>query len=182
MLANDRNITAWFRDAATRHPDIRHSDADQRFFELEWEDLLASGKKQGAKGWYLILEDYTEKFHDPDAEYITITPEVAFLVVRSVPRGKVAEKMQTYEEARRIAKSIVAKLYRDYVDGCDADVPAGVTVPRLVDLNTLRIDRVSNVPLLDNAYGVRTQVMIRTDTETTFTRDEGGWLPLETES
>lgn len=178
-MAPDQNITAWFDDAARRHPDIRHSDADKRFYEEEWNLMMQNGRSLSAKSWVLLLEDYEERFHDPLADYVTITPELAFMVGRHVPQGKKAELQTTYEEARRIAKSIVAKLYRDCMDACDADVPEGVKPPVMVDLNSLRITRVE-LPLFDHAFGVRVTILIRTNDETTFTREEAAWLPLDT--
>lgn len=177
-MAPDQNITAWFEDAARRHPDIRHTDKDQRFFEEEWNLMMQNSSKLAAKSFVLVLEDYEERFHDPLADYVTITPELAFMVGRHVPKGKKADLQHTWEEARRIAKGIVAKLYRDCQDACDADVPEGVKPPVMVDLNSLRITRVQ-LPMFDHAFGVRVTILIRTDQETTFERNEVPWLSLD---
>lgn len=176
-LAPDANITAWFKDAATRHPDILHTPEKPRFFEMEWELLMQHGANLSAKSWVLILEDYEEQFADPNADYISITPVIAFMVGRNVPKGNKAALQATYEEARRIGKSIIAKWKQDQLDACDADVPEGVTPPRLVDIHTLRIVRVQ-LPMFDEAFGVRVSIRIRTDEETTFSRDEVEWVPL----
>jgi hypothetical protein len=176
-LAPDANITAWFKDAATRHPDILHTPEKPKFFEMEWELLMQHGANLSAKSWVLILEDYEEQFADPNADYISITPVIAFMVGRNVPKGNKAALQATYEEARRIGKSIIAKWKQDQLDACDADVPEGVTPPRLVDIHTLRIVRVQ-LPMFDEAFGVRVSIRIRTDEETTFSRDEVEWVPL----
>lgn len=176
-LPNPENLSLWFRDAATRHPDILHTEQNKRFFELEWDEMMEAAQPLAAEKWTLVLEEYTEQFVDNLGDYISVLNVVAFMVVKNVTRGEAMEKLNTFEEARRIAKSIVAKLKADELAACDADVPVGVTAPRLVDLSTLRIQRIMP-DLFDHAAGVRVIVKVRTDQEATFSRDEVAWAPL----
>ncbi|HRH68781.1 MAG TPA: hypothetical protein PLB89_04670 [Flavobacteriales bacterium] len=178
-MTHREQITALFLDAAKRHPDILHTDTVKppRFYELEWEEMVQSGSKLAAVHWTLILEEYVEEFRDNGADYISLFPHIAFLVGKHVPQGNNAAKQATYLEARRIAHSIVGKFRSDERDRCNADLPPGVNAPALVELSTLRIQPIK-LPLLDNAYGVRCTIKIRTDQEEHFSRDEVAWLPL----
>lgn len=176
-MENVANITAWFVDAATRHPDILHSTANKRFFELEWDEMMQSGAALAAEKWTLAFEDYTEQVRDNDGDYLSIIQVLAFQVVKHVPQGDAVALHANFVEGRRIAKSIVAKMKADELDGCDADVPAGVTAPRLVDLSAVTFMPMLS-PYFDHAAGCRCTVRIRTDHEVTFSRNEVAWMPL----
>ena len=182
MPINDKNITAWFKDAATRHPDILHTDteAGRRFFEMEWDDMVRNGKQLANHKWYLILEDYKEQFHDNGAEYITLTPVLSFMVVRSTPLGKPEEKMKTFQDARAIAKSIVEKLHQDSMacrNNGQADVPTGVVPPESVELSTLTMQRIVP-PMFANSAGVYCTVRVRTNESEDFNSSTVAWVPL----
>lgn len=177
------NITAWFKDAATRHPLIQHSDASsktKRFFEIEWDEMLQNGQQLGIPkdAWYLCLEDYREEYDENDTEYISMLPVLRFWVIRSVKPGDLADKKLAYEEARAIARSIWSKLKKDahdYLVDCSADVPDGVELPADVYLNTLKVDRLQH-PMFTDSYGVSVMLKVRynhedadgLDTETVF--------------
>lgn len=182
MLANDANITAWFEDAATRHPEILHNpatEAGKRFFELEWDEMVQNAKQLSNTGWYLILEDYREEFQDNNADYISQTPTITFWVIRNVKPGDRADKKQAYQDARRIARSIWSKLARDthnYLAECDADVPDGVSLPADVLLGTLVVDRLQH-PMFPSSFGVRCMLKIRTNHEESLD-EETEWVPL----
>jgi hypothetical protein len=182
MAVNDTNLTAWFRDAATRHPKILHVETvpGKRFFEMEWDEMVQNGKQLANDKWYLILEDYKEQFFDNGGEYITITPVLSFLVVRSTPLGNSEKKMETYVEAREIAKSIVQKLHADSIacrNNTDADVPPGVVPPVNVELGTLTFQRVQP-PMFAHSAGVYCTVRVRTNEEEDFGSSDVDWVPL----
>lgn len=184
MYPSDKNITEWFRDMATRHTAIQHVEGDEskkRFFELEWDEMMTNAQALSNDVWYLILEDYREQFRDNGAEYVSITPLVSFWVLKAVDLGDAAQKMATYQEARRIALGIVKKMKKDtndQISDCEADVPDGVIPPKLVDLSTLTVDRLAH-PMFTHSFGVRVSVKLRTDHEEPFERDDADWLPLE---
>jgi hypothetical protein len=171
-------LTAWFTDAATRHPLILHTTVKPRFFELEFDLILQNGVKAAMTGWTVILEDYTTGLRDNDADYISKVPKLAFWVIKHVPHGKKADLQDAYEDAEGIAQDIIAKLYQDSLDGiCDADVPAAITiVPRSVDLNSVSFQPLG--PELDNAYGTRCTVNIRMDKEVNLSRTRVAWVAL----
>lgn len=177
MMDNLENTSAWFADAATRHPQILHTPGDPRFFELEWDEMMQAGRPLAAKHWTLVLEDYTERVRDNDGDYLSTLQDLAFVVVRHVKPGAAQAKHATFEAAKLIGKSIIAKLKADASLDCDADVPAGVSPPRHVDLSTVTFMPVMH-PAFDHAAGCRVTVRIRTDHELTFERDEVAWLPL----
>lgn len=178
-MDNLENISAWFRDAATRHPDILHTEAKPRYYELEWDEMMAAGQPIAAKDFTLVLEDYVENVRDNGGDYLSTLQDLAFMVVKHVPRNaKASVKREMFNRTKLIAKSIVAKLKADELDACDADVPAGVAPPRYVDLST-----VTYMPVMpsffDHAVGCRVTVKIRTDDELEFRRDEVEWVALE---
>lgn len=184
MLAYDANITAYFLDVAMRHPSIRHNPAapsqEQRFFELEWDEMMSDPRKLSAIHWTLVLEDYRERFNDNKGDYISCKPMVTFMVLKHVQRGDAAARMQTWQEARRIAHSIIGKLRADQEQhrmSCTADVPEGVVPPHLIDLSTLTFERVQP-EIFDHAVGCRASFAWMMDHEETFGRDEVEWLPL----
>jgi len=178
-MINSTNISAWFKDCAARHPLFLHSESNKRFFELEWDELMAMVKPMAMLDWSMVLEDYVERYRDNGGDYISILSEISFTVMKHVPRNKaVSFKMATWDEARTIALGIVGKMKADERDHCDADVPAGVAPPRLVDLNTLKMVPVQP-PYADHAFGIRATVTWRTDMPVIeFTRDLVAWLPL----
>jgi len=178
-MDNLQNISAWFTDAAKRHPEILHTEKKPAYFELEWDEMFAAAQPIAAKEYTLVLEDYTENVRDNGGDYLSTLQDLAFMVVKHVPRNAKANvKRAMFVETKRIAKSIVSKLKADEEAGCDADVPVGVTAPRLVDLSTVSFMPVMP-PFFDHAVGCRVTVKIRTDHELTFSRDEVEWVPLE---
>lgn len=178
-MINAANISAWFADCATRHPLFQHSESNKRFFELEWDQLMAMAKPMAMMDWTLVLEDYVERFRDNGGDYVSILNVISFTVLKHVPRNKaISLKMDTWNEARDIVMGIVGKMKADEQDSCDADLPAGVKAPRLVDLNTLQLIPVEP-PYADHAVGIRASVSWRTDEpDIEFTRDMVAWLPL----
>lgn len=183
MLPYDENITAWLLDAATRNRDIQHDPADpkkKRFFEMEWEEMMQNATQLSATHFCLVLEDYKEQFRDNDADYISSTPVIAFMILRAVTTGRVEEVKTAYKEARRIALSITGKLKQDTIDHnneCEADVPPDVVPPKLLDYNTLSIQKV-RPPMFLHAFGVRAVMKLRLDHEVTLGRVDADWLPL----
>lgn len=175
-----QNITAWFTDAATRHPDIRHGDGGAvRFFELEWDELIQNGGMQALTHWTLVLEDYDESMEDSGADYYARRPHLAFMVVKTVPQGDLPGKKQAYIDAQRIAEQVLAKLFTDTDTGpCTADVPAGVRVPVKVLIDTVKGTRVGPVPAFDHAFGYRISVDVRMDGDVDLDSSHTAWLPL----
>lgn len=174
----DENITAWFADAAARHPDILHTEAKPRFVEMEWDEIIQSGKRMALPHFTVVLEDYEEGMNDNGADYLSRVPQIAFMVLRTVPPGKLALKKSTYVDAKRIAESFIAKLRADAEAGvCDADVPAGVVPPVKVMLSTLKGTRVGPVPAFDQGFGYRISVDIRTDESMELDPEQTNWLP-----
>lgn len=179
---NDINFTEWFRDAATRCPEIAHVQDDpeqQRFFEMEWDEMMQSRRNLSNEHFTLILLDYKEKFNDNKGEYYSNTPVLQFLVIRSVDAG--VDKKPIYNEARRIAMKVLNKMVTDSLsmrEECEADVPEGVYPPKEVDLGSLTIDRVQPEEFI-SSYGVLFTIKVLTDHETVFRRpDSDTWTPL----
>lgn len=185
MTPYDINISAYFLDVAMRHPDIRHDPAAPKekhhFFELEWDEMMSNSRALSTTHWSLVLEDYRERFTDNRGDYISSKPMVTFMVLKHVPRGKLAEKHAAWREARRIAHSIIGKLRADQEQhrmSCTADVPQGITPPHLIDLNTLTFERVQP-EIFDYAVGCRVSFTWMMDHEETFSRDEVEWIQLD---
>jgi hypothetical protein len=180
MPANSANITAWFTDAATRHPDILHSATNKRFFELEWDEMIENGQALSVLNWTLILEDYVEQPRDNDGDYVSIVQTISFMVVKHVPIGDVDAKKLAFEKGRSICWDIIAKMKADEgagIEGCDPDVPAGVSAPHFEDLNSTRII-VVQPDFLDHACGARATVLWRTDNEVDLSRNRVAWVAL----
>lgn len=180
MLPNDENLTAYFKDIATRHTAIQHTDADPRFFELEWDEMVSNGKALSNDHFYLILQDYKEQFDDNKAEYYPQFPVISFMIVKAVKPGKTSDKKAVYQEARRIAKGIIAKMRKDGIDSredCEADVPVNVAPPSAVFIKTLSFQRIAP-PFFAHSFGVLATIKIHTDIEEDFPVDEDDWLPL----
>jgi hypothetical protein len=157
------NITAYFTDIATRHPDIQHSANNVRFRELEWEEMMQEGGSLGLPGFYCILEEYTNHFADSLSDYPVIQPVAALLLVRAYEPGHPTDKMDAFQQAERIALSIVQKVRIDAENGgCDADVPAGVHPPRALELKGTSTTRVLP-PMWLNSAGVRLIMPLRYD-------------------
>lgn len=177
-METDENITAWFTDAAARHPDILHTAQKPRFFEMEWDEIIQSGKAMALPHFALVLEDYEEGMNDNGGDYITRMPQLSFMVLRTVPPGKLALKKETYTKAKLIAESILAKLHSDCDAGvCDADVPTGVIPPVHVLISSVKGTKVGPVPAFDQAFGYRLSVNIRTDNNVDLTTDNTAWVP-----
>lgn len=177
-MTHREQITALFKDLAIRHPLVAHTDtlAIPRFYELEWEEMLQGGTAVACVNWTVVLEEYIEEYRDNNGDYVSLFPHVAFLVGKHVPQGNKAAKAQTFLDARGIAHSFIGKLQEHDRLGCDADLPAGVSAPANVDINTLRIQPI-RLPYFDHAFGVRASIKIRTDQEGHFSGDEVNWLP-----
>ncbi len=182
MLPYDANISAYFLDVAMRHPDIQHDPEAERdkhrFFELEWDEMMSNARNLSAVNWTLVLEDYRERFNDNRGDYITSKPMVTFMVLKHVAKGKLGLKHQTWQEARRIAHSIIGKLRSDQEEHrmhCTADVPDGVMPPHLIDLSTLTFERVQP-EIFDHAVGCRASFAWLMDHEESFSRNEVNWL------
>ena len=175
-MTSSENLTAWFMDAATRHPDILHTTDNPRFFELEWDEIVQSGGLAALPGWALVLEDHEDSMEDNDGDYISRRTNLAFMVLRTVPIGDLPAKKAAYIDAQRIAEQVLAKLYTDSLLGhCDADLPPGIMPPVKVLLNTARCIRVGPVPVFDNAFGCRISLDIRTHEEVDMSTDSVSW-------
>jgi hypothetical protein len=184
MLPYDANISAYFLDVAKRHPDIQHDPSlpyeKHRFFEMEWDEMLSSQRTLSATHWTLVLEDYRERFTDNKGDYISSKPIVTFMVLKHVTHGKAQEKHHTWQQARRIAHSIIGKLVADQEQHryhCTADVPAGVVPPHHIDISTLTFERVQP-EIFDFAVGCRASFAWMMDHQERFSRNEVQWLPL----
>ena len=111
-MTHREHITALFKDAAERHPDIQHSDTLKipRFYELEWDEMMQFGTGLAVKNWTMVLEEYTEEFRDNNGDYISLLPNIAFMIGKHVPHGKNDLKQQAWTESRNICHNIIAKL------------------------------------------------------------------------
>lgn len=171
------SLTAWFTDAATRHPAIGHTTAKPRFFEAEFDLILQNGVKVAMTGWTLILEDHTTALRDNEHDYVSKVTRAAFWVVRHVKQGSKAVLEETYHQAEAIALDVIAKLHQDVLDTCNADVPPAITLlPRDLDLNSVNLQPIG--PELDHAYGIRCAVSMRFDEDVDLSRERVAWTPL----
>ncbi len=179
-MSNSTQITSWFTDAATRHPDILHSAADKRFFELEWDEMTQAAQPLSVPNWTMILEDYVEMPRDNDGDYVSIVQVISFMIVKHVPIGDLAAKKLAFEKGRSMCWDIIAKMKADEGagdEGCEPDVPTGVHAPRFEDLNSTQII-VVQPDFLDHACGARATVRWRTDHEVNLTRTRVAWVAL----
>ena len=176
-MDNFTNLIAYFRDMATRHPDILHTAAKPRFFFLEWDTMVESGQKLAATGYTLVVEDFKEQLKVDGGEHETVVQSVALMVLRHAKPGNQADVMEAYTDSRRICRSLLAKMRREHFNNCAPDVPAGITVPEWVDLNSATITAVKP-PFFDNAYGMRMVVQCRTRDEGLLTEDDTEWVEL----
>lgn len=158
------NVTAYFKDIATRHPSILHNDAtNKKFRELEWDEMMQEGGALGLNGFFCILEDYTNSFSDSLSDYPVINQTIALLIVRHFTAGSPTDKMSAFNEAEAIAFSITQKVRTDAENGgCDADVPTGVKPPRALELNGSGAIRIQP-PMWLNSAGVRLTLKLRYD-------------------
>lgn len=158
------NITAYFKDIATRHPSIAHNDdTNKKFRELEWDEMMQEGGALGLPGFYCILEDYTNNFADSLSEYPVINPTIALLIVRHYTPGHATDKMSAFTEAEAIAFAITQKVRKDAENGgCEADVATGVRPPRALELNGSSAIRILP-PMWLNSAGVRLTLRLRYD-------------------
>ncbi len=178
-MTSAENITAWFTDAATRHPDIRHTPQVPRFFEMEWDEIVQNGAMAALPAWALVLEDGEDAMEYNEGDYTSRRTSIAFMLLRTVPVGDTAHKKATYTEAQRIAEQVLAKLNNDALEEhCDADLPPGISPPVKVLLNSVRGMRVGPVPAFDHAFGYRIALDIRTNNEVDMDPQNAGWLPL----
>ena len=180
-MSNTSNITAYFRDVATRHPLILHSATNKRFFELEWDQMTQNGAELAFTNWSLILEDYIEQPNDNGGDYVSLNMSISFYIIKHVPIDDVAATQAAFEGARQICWDIIAKMKADEAcgeEGCNPDVPAGVTAPRFEDLNQTQVILVQP-PFGDNPAGARATVRWRTDEEVDLRRDRVAWVPLD---
>lgn len=174
-----QNITAYIEDMARRHPLVLHGEAGvQRFFDLEWDDMVENGAKLAGKGWNIVLEDYQEEHREDGGEYEYYVASVAIMILTNVPRGKEGFRKDAYVTARAIAQSFRAKMKREHAGNCDPDVPDGVRCPEWVDPNKGRFQRVQP-PFngFDNSAGIRMVVRWTGTDETPLDKDTTEWLP-----
>lgn len=155
-MSNLTNIIAYFEDMATRHPAILHSADEQRFFDLEWDDMVENGAKLAGTGWNVVLEDFREEYLVDGGEHEMVRASIAVMILTNVPRGKQAKKNTAYELSRHIAIDFLAKMKRERFNDCDPDLPVGVFPPEWVDLNTATFTRVQpRFTGFDHSCGVR---------------------------
>jgi len=180
-MSNLTNIIAYFEDLATRHPAVQHSAIKQRFFDLEWDEMVENGATLAGTGWNVVLEDFKEEYRVDGGEHEMIRASIAIMVLTNVPRGKQAEKNTAYENARQIAKSFLAKMKREHYNDCEPDLPIGVFPPEWIDLNAVTFTRVQpRFTGFDHSCGVR--MVVRWQSEIPFgemlAQDDTPWIPL----
>jgi len=178
-MTPQEQITAYFKDIATRHPSIRHTEAKPRFFELEWEEMMQTASPLAATSWVLVLEEYTENLRDNDGDYLSLLPTMAVMVGIHVPQGRKSAKDAAFRDSRTICWDIVDKMKADELAACDADVPAGVRPPRLMDLSSVKLQPIK-LPYFDHTFGTRLTFRWRVDKDLDLPLDgtRVAWLPL----
>lgn len=179
-----QNITAWFLDFATRHPLIRHTAAVPHFFEADDEYIIQNAAPVAMQGWNLLLLEHKDALRDNGGDYISETTNLYFLVLTHVEQGDAAAMKAAFVAAKKIGYDLVAKLRADSCIDTDGenDLPAGITPPHFVDLNSVETETVGHAGLYDHSYGVQVKVMVRGDEssqdELDMTRDRVTMDPL----
>lgn len=178
-----QHITAYFTDAATRHPLILHNPTATipRFFEMEFDLIIQNGSKLAMKDWTLILEDHTDRLRSNADDYVHVIHKVAFWIIKHVPQGKKADLVAAYATAETIGYDIIGKLVADSgmlenTERCSADVPDDVEPPYDFDLAT--VEKMQIGPEFDHAYGARFSFDWNSTKEITINRARAAWVAL----
>lgn len=176
-MTDRENIRLWFLDACARHPDIAHTDARPRFFEMEFDEIVQGSASMAMQGYNVILEDYREKLNDNLGDYHSETALLAFWVVTHVGVGKAEAKRAAYAACKAKAFDLLAKMWNDSCAiGEEADLPAGIVRPHAIDLNAVETMTVG--PVFDHAYGIRMSVNWLDHQEVDLSRERVAWNPL----
>lgn len=177
-MTDRENIHQWFLDACTRHPDIAHTEARPKFFEMEFDEIVQSGARMAMQGFNVILEDYREKLNDNGGDYHSETALLAFWVVTQVGAGKATARRAAYAACKTKAYDLLAKMVRDScIMGEEADLPAGLVRPHAIDLNAVETMTVG--PVFDQAFGIRMSVNWLDHQEVDLSRERVEWTPLD---
>ncbi|MDJ1500456.1 hypothetical protein [Xanthocytophaga agilis] len=164
----------YFRDLATKHVDIKHSDTEMHFariirsadpfFKLELSEFLTKLKSK-LETPFMLLETYDARFEDNKSDNKWQLAMGAFMILDKVSKGDYNEVESKLDFTESVATDIIGRLYNDY------------KLKRInwhVDLNDITLEKVG--PVGDSMYGTRVDFLLKTTANTSLKYDPSKFL------
>jgi|GEM_PF-4057035 len=154
MFAN-LEYTALFREAATRHKEIQHSDQNCHFIKLVlsadpvqkqvlWNSFFAALKTKIRPGITLICTSYEADYEDSGDDK-TLTHRHGSFIILEKARDQDEHRDQVLERTERIAHEVMGFVLNAFRS------PEARRQGRIINRSNLMLDAIG--PVADNHYG-----------------------------
>jgi len=108
-----KKYISYFKDIATKHKGIRHSDTEKRFFRMNIDELLGTGMRSDARFPLMVLENFEGGIYDGDSDNHLKRLEGAFVLLDKVPQGDFNKEADAYERMEKIGIEIFTRMDHD---------------------------------------------------------------------
>ncbi|MBC6988574.1 hypothetical protein [Hymenobacter sp. BT491] len=155
MFAN-LEYTALFKEAATRHKEIRHTEKDCHFVKL----VLSADPVQKAVGWSgffnklktslkpgltLIAVSYEADYEDAGDERTLTHRHGSFIILEKVKRSNDEDRDEVLDRTERVAHDVMGFVLKAFRS------PEARRQGRMIDRSNMLLDSIG--PVADNHYG-----------------------------
>lgn len=113
MNSKFKDLIAYFRNLASSHTSLQHTDEKKHFFRFELEEVL-TGIRSAINYPALILEGYDFSYTDNNSDNLIKARNGAFILLDHATHPDDFDRIDTiYDEMEVIADDIIAKIKAD---------------------------------------------------------------------
>lgn len=141
---------AYFEDLATHHIDIQHSASNERFFSMNLEDIIYSGKTIN-QHFIVVLEDFEGQYEDQGSNNIRDNQEINFYVLKKIQPTSLSEQRVAVDDCKTIAEDFMTHIRKDYFAHRDAIQKDGL----IQDFHPNTVAYIKVGPIFTSFYGMR---------------------------
>ena len=111
---NFSSLIAYFEDMASRHVEIRHSDARKHFFRMEIDEVLGGFNRSDSEFPMLILEGYGFSYTDNRSDNVLKNRTGAFILLGALSDATdYNAKHELWDYLESIGDDILARMRED---------------------------------------------------------------------
>jgi hypothetical protein len=174
---------AYFRDVATRQPDLLHTEQSKHFFRViysEWPsptlqlDEYLAAKKGELHFPFLLCETWRRKLRATSSEHLEYVYTGSFFVGDLLVQRKDFDGLEVlFDKTDRIAQDIVSYMLQEFEDHLNA---RGTGAKRYLIENSIDDEKIG--PFGNNYYGTRVSFQYTQNVSRSAAHTTANWLPV----
>ena len=146
-MLNVAKYISYFKNLATQHKEIGHTEEEKHFFRMNIEEVL-TGLRSDINLPALILESFEGRLVDKKSDNNLANREGAFMILKKVEVDNFDQENEFLDDSERIGLDIIKRMRRDSKTN-----PIQDRILKRFDYDGVSWGKVG--PVFDNYYGYR---------------------------